>query len=107
MKTEEMTKEQLVLAARQRREVQRLKKEQAVQEAKRRQKQELQIVLWVTAGIFLGIPLLVFLVPGEAAATYIAAVILLTFHFPILPLIWLAVMCPLALYFKKRDKSGC
>ena len=56
------------------------------EERKRLQKQEEQIVLWVTAGIFLGIPLLVFLISGGAAVTYIALVIVLTFHFPILPL---------------------
>ena len=99
---EELTMEQRVLAARQRREAQRMREEHSVQKEKRLRKQEVQIVIWVTVGIFLGIPFLVFLIPGATAGSYMATVVMLMFGFPVLPILWLAVMFPLAYYLKKR-----
>ena len=75
--------------------------QQEEEKRKRMKKLERRIVFWGTFGIFFGIPALVFLFQGATAIHYMALVVMLNFTFPILPFLWLAVMTPVAICFKK------
>lgn len=72
------------------------------EEKEKRKHREMLVCLWVTLGIFFGIPLLICLAPGMNIANYIMLAGALILQVPVLPILWLIVMFPLAYYFKKR-----
>ena len=92
--------EEYTLLARKGRERQKEIELKRETEREKRKKAEANSILWVTLGIIFGIPMLF---SGFNLGVYFSVLFFLTFQMPILPILWITAMFPLALYWKNKE----
>ncbi len=96
--------EKVLKRSRERRAEARRLQEDRIARKKARKNKEMWSCLGATALIFLGLPFLIFLLPGATAIGYVSLIWMLCFQFPVLPILWVAAMAVMAYAFRRKNR---